>query len=79
MLARMQSPRFMAAATDKGRMRGVVERTPIFLITCKRLGVQGAMAQTQLAILFAVPFNTNIAVNFVIRNSFQYCSYQEGT
>jgi glucokinase len=48
MLARMQSPRFMAAATDKGRMRGVVGRTPIFLITCKRLGVQGAMVQTQL-------------------------------
>ncbi|WP_310447116.1 glucokinase [Thiobacillus sp.] len=48
MLARMQSPRFMAAATDKGRMRGVVERTPIFLITCKRLGVQGAMVQSQI-------------------------------
>jgi len=47
MLARMQSPRFMAAATDKGRMRGVVERTPIFLVTTPRLGVQGAMAQTQ--------------------------------
>lgn len=44
MLARMQSPRFMAAATDKGRMRGVVERTPIFLVTCSRLGVQGAIA-----------------------------------
>jgi glucokinase len=42
--ARMQSPRFMAAATDKGRMRGVVERTPIFLITNSRLGVQGAIA-----------------------------------
>lgn len=41
---RMQSPRFIAAATDKGRMRGVVERTPIFLITNSRLGVQGAMA-----------------------------------
>lgn len=41
---RMQSPRFMAAATDKGRMRGEVERTPIFLITCGRLGVQGAIA-----------------------------------
>ncbi len=54
MLARMQSPRFMAAATDKGRMRGVVGRTPIFLITCKRLGVQGAMVQTQLD-SFAVP------------------------
>jgi glucokinase len=42
--ARMLSPRFMAAATDKGRMRGVVERTPIFLITNHRLGVQGAIA-----------------------------------
>ncbi len=41
---RMQSPRFMAAATDKGRMRGEVEHTPIFLITCGRLGVQGAIA-----------------------------------
>lgn len=53
MLERMQSPRFMAAATDKGRMRSVVERTPIALITCKRLGVQGAMAQTQLDSLAA--------------------------
>lgn len=42
--ARIQSPRFMAAASDKGRMRGVVERTPIFLITNSRLGVQGAIA-----------------------------------
>jgi glucokinase len=42
--ARMQAPRFMAAALDKGRMRGVVERTPIVLITCNRLGVQGAIA-----------------------------------
>jgi len=42
--ARMLSPRFMAAATDKGRMRGVVERTPIYLITNHRLGVQGAIA-----------------------------------
>jgi len=41
---RMQSQRFMAAATDKGRMRGVVERIPIFLITNNRLGVQGAIA-----------------------------------
>lgn len=39
---RMQSPRFLAACTDKGRMRGVVEATPIFLITNKRLGLQGA-------------------------------------
>ena len=42
--ARMQSPRFIAACTDKGRMRGVVERTPISLIINKRLGVQGAIA-----------------------------------
>jgi glucokinase len=42
--AQLGSPRFMAAATDKGRMRGVVERTPIFLITSSRLGVQGAIA-----------------------------------
>ncbi|MHB1145162.1 MAG: glucokinase [Thiobacillus sp.] len=42
--ARMQSPRFMAAATDKGRMRSVVERTPIFLVTDRRLGVMGAIA-----------------------------------
>jgi glucokinase len=41
---RMQSPRFMAAATDKGRMRSVVERTPIFLVNNSRLGVQGAIA-----------------------------------
>ncbi|MDP1927295.1 MAG: glucokinase [Thiobacillus sp.] len=54
MQARMQSPRFMAAATDKGRMRGVVERTPVFLITSKRLGVQGAMLQAQVD-FFAVP------------------------
>lgn len=44
MQGRMRSPRFMAAAADKGRMRDVVERTPIFLITCNRLGVQGALA-----------------------------------
>jgi glucokinase len=42
--ARMQSPRFMAAATGKGRMRSVVERTPVFLVTDKRLGVRGAIA-----------------------------------
>lgn len=42
--AQLESPRFMAAATDKGRMRGVVERTPIYLITSSRLGVQGAIA-----------------------------------
>jgi glucokinase len=42
--ARIQSARFMAAAADKGRMSGVVERTPIFLVTNGRLGVQGAIA-----------------------------------
>jgi glucokinase len=54
--ARMRSPRFMAAAADKGRMRGVVERTPIFLITCKRLGVQGAIASARDQ---PEPFNSN--------------------
>ncbi len=44
---RLQSPRFMAAATHKGRMRGVVERTPIFLVTCSRLGLQGAIASAR--------------------------------
>lgn len=41
---RILSSRFIAACTDKGRMRGVVERTPILLITNRRLGVQGALA-----------------------------------
>ncbi|MHB8915473.1 MAG: glucokinase [Thiobacillus sp.] len=41
---RVTSPRFIAACTDKGRMRSVVERTPISLITNRRLGVQGAIA-----------------------------------
>jgi glucokinase len=41
---RMQSERFMTAATDKGRMRSVVERTPIFLVNNSRLGLQGAIA-----------------------------------
>lgn len=44
MIPRLQSPRFMAAAVEKGRMRGLVERTPIFLVTSGRLGVQGAIA-----------------------------------
>jgi glucokinase len=44
---RMQSARFMAAAIAKGRMRDVVERTPIFLITSSRLGVAGALAAGQ--------------------------------
>lgn len=45
--ARLQAPRFMAAATAKGRMRGVVESTPIFLVTSHRLGVQGALAMAE--------------------------------
>jgi glucokinase len=47
---RMQSSRFIAAAADKGRMRGVVESTPIYLINNSRLGVQGAIATA-----FALP------------------------
>lgn len=43
MAERMRSPRFMAAAVDKGRMSGVVERTPIFLVTQPRLGLAGAI------------------------------------
>lgn len=54
LLQRMQSPRFLAAATDKGRMRGVVEHTPIILVTSPRLGVQGAVASA-----FATPFSDN--------------------
>jgi len=34
----------MAAAGDKGRMRGVVEHMPVFLVVQPRLGVQGAIA-----------------------------------
>jgi glucokinase len=55
----MQSPRFMAAATDKGRMRGVVERMPIFLITCNRLGVQGAIANAMAQSHYALPHHLN--------------------
>lgn len=42
--ARLQSPHFLAVAADKGRMRGVVERTPLLLVTHPRLGVEGAIA-----------------------------------
>lgn len=41
--ARLAAPRFMAAATDKGRMRGVVEATPVCLVTQPRLGLNGAV------------------------------------
>lgn len=44
---RLCGPRFMRAATDKGRMRGVVERTPVILVTSARLGVAGAIALGQ--------------------------------
>jgi glucokinase len=57
--ARMQSPRFMAAATDKGRMRSVVERTPIFLINNNRLGVQGAIAAALTGQRHALSENLN--------------------
>lgn len=57
--ARMQSPRFMAAATGKGRMRSVVERTPIFLINNKRLGVQGAIAAALTGLRHALSENLN--------------------
>ncbi len=43
MTERMTAPRFMAVAASKGRMCGVVERTPIFLITQTRLGLAGAI------------------------------------
>ncbi len=56
--ARLATPRFMAAACDKGRMRPLVERTPIFLTTCARLGVQGALASAQ-----AVPGPTTLNSN----------------
>lgn len=41
---RLEAPRFMARAGDKGRMRSVVERTPIHLVIHSRLGVAGAIA-----------------------------------
>jgi glucokinase len=65
MQSRMQSARFMAAATDKGRMRPVVERTPILLITCNRLGVQGAIASMLAQPLHNLThhFNSNTATN----------------
>jgi glucokinase len=62
MIERIGSPRFMAAATDKGRMRGVVERTPVFLITCKRLGVQGAIAHALAQSDTGLPQHPNPAV-----------------
>lgn len=43
LVGRLRAPRFLAAALDKGRMRDLVERTPIHLVTTARLGVQGAV------------------------------------
>jgi glucokinase len=40
----LQTPRFLAACFDKGRMAGLVQQMPIYLITNTRLGLQGALA-----------------------------------
>lgn len=40
----LQTPRFLQACCDKGRMSGLVQQTPIYLITNTRLGLQGALA-----------------------------------
>ena len=42
-LSWVQSERFLRACFDKGRMSEQVRRTPLFLITNKRLGLQGAI------------------------------------
>lgn len=41
----MQSSVFLEACFQKGRMRKVVETTPIYLITNDRLGLQGALSE----------------------------------
>lgn len=40
----LQTSRFLQACFDKGRMSGLVQQTPIYLITNTRLGLQGALA-----------------------------------
>lgn len=40
----LQTQRFLTACFDKGRMAGLVQQIPIFLITNTRLGLQGALA-----------------------------------
>ena len=40
----LQTERFLAACFDKGRMAGLVQQIPIYLITNTRLGLQGALA-----------------------------------
>lgn len=62
MVDRLRGPRFMWAALDKGRMRSVVERTPIHLITCARLGVQGAVALARTRPSYTA-FNSNTVVS----------------
>lgn len=68
MTERIGAPRFMAAAADKGRMRGVVERTPVYLITCKRLGVQGAIAHALARPNKALPQHQNSNTATAIRS-----------
>lgn len=41
--SQMQSSHFIQSAFDKGRMRKLVEQTPIYLVTNQRLGLQGVM------------------------------------
>ena len=41
----MQSADFIGAYFNKGRMRTLVERTAVFLVTNERVGVIGAMAE----------------------------------
>lgn len=43
MAAWMQSDDFMPHCRDKGRMRRLVQQTPIYLVTNERLGLQGAI------------------------------------
>lgn len=61
---RLRAPRFMEAARDKGRMRKVVERTPIHLVTNARLGVQGAVELARIR-----PTSTTFNANTVVTRS----------
>lgn len=57
----LRAPAFIAAAYDKGRMRGVVERTPVYAVTTPRLGVQGALAWAQENVLKQLAVDSNKA------------------
>jgi len=46
----MQSKQFIESALHKGRMRHLVEQTPIYLVTNQRLGLQGVI-QTSLGMI----------------------------